>query len=390
MTDIEELLRESLRTAPGVTPAASDPMSVVAARVRRVRAWWGGGVAVAVAAAAIAVPLALAGGTAPGAGRLVPAAPTPTSTSTLPPGSEGPTVWDRRAAAVAAGGGWLWELQRDAGSNNGSGHLIKLDPATHKGQQSWAVAAPYDFMTYGLGRLWIWGGGDGAYPDGLLQVIDPSQDRSPAATVNRAGVGFGDVAFVNGDAWATTGDSVWQIDAAGHVLSRTPVGSSAGRIVAAGGSLWVGLPSDNAIQEVAPRVGGPGAHAGLTQATADGQLILLAGYGADQLVISNGDDVRTEPLPRAGGEGGPGDNSVPLPGKPTAVVELPNGHLVVAGGSENGPAGVYVLTAATFPGGCSSLCSGLGLPANVLSLVVNPAGGVELVLDDGTAEFWRP
>src|SRR4051794_18613875 len=90
MTDIEELVRESLRTAPAVTPSSSDPIGAVTTRVRRIRRVWGGGaLAMAAVAAAVVVPLSLASRTGGQGGGVLPSSPGPTP-SAVPAGL---TVW---------------------------------------------------------------------------------------------------------------------------------------------------------------------------------------------------------------------------------------------------------------------------------------------------------
>jgi len=262
MTDIEELVRESLRTAPAVTPSSSDPLGLVSRRVRRARALWGGGAVavVAVVVAAVVVPLSLRDSAGE---RLVPTRPSPTAS---PVARHGVTTWDKTAVAVAAGDGYLWEVRRDPAANDGSGSLVKVDPATHESLQQWDVRAPFDFMTYGLGHAWVWGGGDGGYPDGLLQTFDVSTTSGcPCTSTGYHGAGFGDVAFLGGHAWATAGSQVWEMAPGGGRLwshSFGP-GSAPGRVVAVGGRLFVQL-SPTSTQQLIPEGDGVGARLGVT------------------------------------------------------------------------------------------------------------------------------
>jgi hypothetical protein len=406
--DVEQLLRESLHTAPPVTPRTSDPLAEVARRVRRARAIWGGGTlaAAAVVAAAVVVPLSVVGGSPSGAGTLVPGgSPSPAASNA----GSGLAVWDRDAVDVASGGGWLWELQRNPKANDGSDYVVKVDPRTHEAVAKWDAEAPADYIAYGLGRVWVWGGGDGGYRDGRLQIVDaaPAETVScpaampsceagttvakPTPVVSRTGVGFADVAFLAGSAWATTGDSVWQIAPSGDVVSKTRVGPDAGRVVVAGGHLWVGFRASNAIGEYTPQPDGHGLTLGVTQSVMDASLRLLDAAGETGLLVSEGSLVQTERLPSYSGAGGPGDGAA-VPEVPVSGRMLADGGAVVLTVAGEGSAAVYRIPAAATTSSCPAGACVQRAPvgADVTRIAVNPVGGVEIVLDDGTVELWQP
>lgn len=381
MTDIEELVRESLRSAPPVIPSSSDPLGAVASRVRRARAWWGGGVAalVAVVVAAVVVPLSLRDSAS---GGLVPA-------TTV---RHGMTVWGHNAVAVTAGGGYLWELRRDGVASDGSGSLVKLDPRTHRQLSRWDVRAPFDFMTFGLGHVWVWGGGDGGYPDGLLQNFDASSsDGCQCNSVGNKDYGYAGVAFLDGHAWVTTGSAIWEMTAdAGRVVWSHGFGrgSGPGAVFAVGGRLFVQM-SPTTTQQLIPKAHGVGASLGDASAVSDGFEHVLGVEGSDTLLMSTGVDVEQW---HAYGTDFRGGNAVFDSGVGQAVV-LPNGDVVATTlGEENGSVapGIWLATAKADGSLCPTCVRRIAAGADVVSLVANPAGSVDFVLDDGTAQHWQP
>jgi hypothetical protein len=390
MTDIEELVRGSLRTAPGVTPSVSDPIAAVTSRVRRIlRVWGGGALAMAAVAAAVVVPLSLASRTGGQGGGVLPGSrgPTPSSSSS---GSSSPglTVWQQHdAAAVTAGGGWLWELERSPKAQDGSGHLAKVDPRTHAQVQKWNVAAPYDFVAYGLDHVWAWGGGDGGYPDGRLQVIDVASGAT--RTWTSPGRGFGGVAFLDGHAWVTAGSTIWEFDAGGrHKLSVTALGSGVtepAAIFAAAGKLEV-QTSSTSIQYVVPNPGGVGARLGDAQAVADATERLLGVQGSDIVLVSTGADVERQRVKTGEMEGNAVVNATVV-----AAVTLSNGDVLIAtGGETSAPSALWLATAKPDGTLCPDCVRKLADGLDIISLAANPGGGADFVLADGTAEHWQP
>lgn len=385
MTDIEELVRESLRTAPPVVPSSSDPLGLVSRRVRRARALWGGGVAalVAIVVTAVVVPLALRDSAS---GRLLPTTPSPTATTVR----HGVTTWDKTAVAVAAGDGYLWELRRDPSANDGAGFLVKLDPATHRALGQWDVRAPFDFMTFGLGHVWVWGGGDGGYPDGLLQTFNASSaDGCPCTAAGYHGAGYGGVAFLGGHAWVTVGPMLAELSPGGSQVwaHALPPGDAPGAVFAVGGRLFV-QTSPTSTQQMIPDADGIGAHPGLASSVADAVERMLAVQGTDTLLISTGTDVEqwrnygTETVSNAVLESGVGQ-----------AVTLPNGDVVVSTlGFENGSAAPALWLVTADAGGllCQTCVTKIAGDVSVVSLAVNPVGGVDFVLDDETAGHWQP
>src|SRR4051812_2371464 len=236
MNDIEGLLRESLHSAPTPQPRVTDPVATIERRANRARAFIASGAvaAIVVVTAAIVVPLQLAN-RADGPSRVGPIATEPPSKDDLP------QAWAKgNSELVTSGDGFLWNLHGDTASTSGDSVVDKVDPVSHRVLGSWKVAAPADFLAFGLHRVWVWGGGDGGYPDGELQVIDPS--GGPAGSLGNRHSAFNGVAFANGKAWATTGSVVWQLRPTDlEILSSTALHGETvqnGIITSETGQLW--------------------------------------------------------------------------------------------------------------------------------------------------------
>lgn len=384
MTDIEELVRESLRTAPFVSPASSDPVGLVSRRVRRVRALCGGVVAaVAIVVVAVVVPLSLRDSAS---GRLVPTTPSPSATASRP----GVTTWDNTAVAVTAGDGYLWELRRDPAANDGAGFLVKVDPVTHHSLGQWDVRAPFDFITFGLGHVWVWGGGDGGYPDGLLQTFKASSTNGcPCSSSNYHGYGVGDVGFVDGHAWVTAGPLISEMSPGGGQLWVHAIGSEngPGRVAALAGTLVV-QTSPTSLLQLIPEADGVGARFGQASVVMDATEQLLGAEGTDTLLVSTGADVE-----KWRGYRNEITSNVVLNAGIGHALALPNGDVVVSTlGSEDGSVRPALWLATADGGGalCPTCVTKIVDDVNVLSLAANPAGGVDFVLDDETAGHWEP
>ena len=290
MNDIEELLRDALQSAPTPEPRIGDPVASIERRAGRARAFIAGGAlaAVAVIAAAVFVPLQLTN-RSEGPSRLggptatQPPSPRPSSTNRAPQ-----AWWANGSVAVTSGGGALWHLRRVSKPNQQAYAVDRLDPANHQVLRTWDLQAPADFMTYGLGRVWVWGGGDGGYPDGLLQTINPVNNSTTA--MSNTHLAFNGVAFAAGKAWAISGRQVMELDPA-HSANQVgvvnlPADSRQNGIVATpSGQIWVATAKkwmriDPSSRRVVDTVqwSGPmfGAAGGDAIWTYDGRLIALS------------------------------------------------------------------------------------------------------------------
>ena len=239
MNDLETLLRESLQSAPMPQTRVGDPVAAVARRAARARAFIAGGALalVAVVTAAVVVPMQVTSRPHGGVSKLG----GPPTAVPVGPTSHAPTVWYKSGSvAMTSGGGYLWHLHRVASTTQEAYAVDRLDPASHQVLSTWTLQAPADFMTYGLGRVWVWGGGDGGYPDGLLQAVDPTG----ALTWSSTHEAFNGVAFAAGRAWAATGRELRVIDisASGRSVSTIvlPAPSVQNGVVATqSGQIWV-------------------------------------------------------------------------------------------------------------------------------------------------------
>ena len=284
MNDIEQLVRDSLRSTPVPQTQVADPVAVIGRRAARARAFFAGAAvaAAAVITAAIVVPLQLVD-REHGPGRVGPvSSPSPTA-STAP----APTTWaDPNLKEVVSGGRWLWTLAEVFGTNDSSLMVEKLDPLSHEARGKWPLAEPGSFLSYGLARIWVTGGGDGAYPDGALQVLDPR--TGSVHSLSSSHQQLSGVAFTAGHAWVLAGRAVWEVDADGRHVGTVVLPTEAtqrGIVATDSGQLWVQtsaswLRIDVSTQRVVDTVrwSGPmlGAAGGDAIWTYDGRLVALS------------------------------------------------------------------------------------------------------------------
>lgn len=386
MNDLETMLREALQSAPTPAPSISDPVASVTRRANRARAFITGG-ALAVAAvvtAAIVVPLQLGGNdrAAQLSGRPTPA-PSPTVATSAA------TPWPAKgASALAAGGGSLWSLRPDSTSVSGALYLDRLDPLTHANFGQYVVQAPATWLFYGLGRVWVTGGGDGAYPDGVLQVLNPANGSMRHLTsVHQQ---LSDVAFVAAHAWVLAGRAVWEVDTAGrHVGTVTlPVDAAQMGIVATdSGELWVQaatkswLRIDPASRRVVETVQWSGP--------------MLAAAGGSAIWTSTGGRlVALTPSLLHQGQSVAQGQRISFPGPVTDVARSGNGGLFVLASDgpdpESSTPTLYFLSAGQLAQGAAvdrrtpSVAAGAFLP-----VAPDGAGGVNYLSDQG-GMHWTP
>ncbi|MBV9098012.1 MAG: hypothetical protein JO079_08140 [Frankiaceae bacterium] len=403
MTDIEELVRESLRTAPAVVPSVSDPVAAVTGRVRRARTRWAGGaVAVVAVLAAVVVPVSLDSGTSVG-GRVVPAG---SPSASYPPGV---TEWQSSdAVAVTAGGGWLWELERNPKASDGSGYVVKVDPRTHEHVAKWDVAAPYNQLMYGGGVVWVWSTSthsDMVSLGGLVQAVDLTQadvvghfpvqlDRLDNLTILDQPSGVADALVV-------VGRKVVQLRARGGGISeiamlRAP-SDETGAVAATGaGDYWVssggqlleldlvlGADSTRLLygqpKKTVPWSGGLFGPAGpdAIWATDGTRLVALSPSLLDQGVsVAEGDRISL-----------PGYLAVLVPdGAGGVFVSIESSQVAVSGERP----GLYHVSKALMESGAAGIDSAPALPGITASELVAVGGGVDFASDSGAADHWQP
>jgi hypothetical protein len=234
MTQLEDLLRRALTEMPTPETSVADPVARVQRRVRRAGlALAGGALAVAAAvSAAVVVPLSLSGGSNDridvGTGPLAHASDV--------------TPWSApRSQAVTYGDGSVWTLDR---TTDGKRVVVRRDPGDGHTLSTTSVPVPADRIAFGIDRVWVYGGGDGASVD-LSQVssLDPSTGKVTTHFFGQKG-GPSGIAFVNGLAWVTlaNGDRVDALQSGDQLLqvASVAVPSRPTDIVSTGdGHLWV-------------------------------------------------------------------------------------------------------------------------------------------------------
>lgn len=385
MNDIDELLRDSLQSAPTPQTRVSDPVASVERRATRARALLAGG-AVAVAAivtAAIVVPLSLVDrGSGPSRVQVPPATHAPA------PASRQPQVWfTGGSVAMTSGGGSLWHLHRTPSTVKPGLEVDRVDPATHDVLRTYDVQMPADFIAYGLGMAWVWGGGDGGYPDGLLQAVDPTGTKA----WSNNGHAFNGVAFLDGKAWATTGSQVWVLDVThahgststivlpGATTQNGIVTTQSGELWVRAGKSWVRIdPTTNqvvdTVQWAGPMLGSAGGNRIWTSDSS--RLIAIAPaflhQGLAQALTTR----------------------IVVPGLVQALAPSSNGGLFVVAvdGRDpgNDPTNLYYLSARELAGGHPAIDRGTPHVADVSAYELAPdgQGGVDYAVDAGT--HWTP
>lgn len=240
MTQLDDLLRDALRSDVPASTGGADPVAQIERRVRRARVWLVSAATVSalVVAAGIAVPLAMVKPAHRSTDRVL-SAPAPTQDAqhiAWWPGTAG-------AATPVVGGGYAWTLAR-AATPDDVGVVAQRDASTGQLVASIDVPGPAEWLAFGLDRVWVAGGGDASNPDaGAISMIDPA---TKAVTTHH----YADrsrpsgVAFAGGIAWfgLYSSDRVdgfrpdAQLDPA--VSVRVP-GGPADVIATGEGRLWV-------------------------------------------------------------------------------------------------------------------------------------------------------
>jgi hypothetical protein len=336
MNGVEDLLRQSLQEMPAAT-SIGDPIAELDRRVRRARRRLavGGGVAAAVVAAAVVVPLALVN-SGDRAGVQIGGHPTPTATSTRPASLSqvriDGTVHGVATADLRGHSFVVMESGTDA-----TRRLVELN-ADRAIVQRWSVPDSALFVAHREGVLWVWGGGDGGYPDSQVTAIGVGSKNGATLSLGRGQAVQSLAITEGGDAWAVTVDQVVHLryrDGAVHVVERLPL-TGAQRIVAtsaADHALWV--QADTRLVELVPGSRGPGVTGVETSFHWAGALLGLGSDGEGLWVQSDTRQVALiEPLTLDPGVVDPGSafvtGPIDVPGRPTAVVPDGIGGLYVA------------------------------------------------------------
>jgi hypothetical protein len=264
MSQIEELLREALADSPTPPMSAPDPVGRLTRRVRTVRrrrfATASVLAAAAVTAAAVTPAVLLSNDAHP---RQAPPAHQPTPAPVQKSGSL--QTWrvpgvDVEGVTYAAGSVWL-SGSRASGNTEGW-RVVRMNPSTGKEISRVQVPGPVSWAAYGLGRIWLFGGGDGAFPQSVIDVLDPATGHLVASTTIPPSKGGPQpqVAFAHGSVWFPLGDvpELLRVTLTGHQLrtSTLVIGTTSASIAATGdGKLWLGR-AHGKVTEVLPTSSG--------------------------------------------------------------------------------------------------------------------------------------
>lgn len=262
MSRIEELLREALADAPTPQPSVLDPRTQVARRVRAARLRRYTAISVAAVAAVLAATLTPAllinGHSTP---------PPPGHRPSPAPGQGSLHTW-RVPGVYVEGATWaagsVWLSGSSVSSNAETWSLVRMTPAGREVSRS-TVPGPVIRAAYGLGRIWLYGGGDGAHPESVIDVLDPTTGHLVATTTVPPGRGGPQhVAFAHGSAWFALGDvpQLMRVTLVGGQLrtSTLAIATTNASIAATGdGQLWLGRENGK-VTEVLPA--GTGARLG--------------------------------------------------------------------------------------------------------------------------------
>src|SRR4051794_6248852 len=338
MTQLEDLVRQALAETPTQTMPTSDPVGTLDRRARRARRRLavGGGVAGAAVVAAVAGPLALVdrGDATP-----VQGAPPPTPSPSATPSTTAPAVATQVRLDGTVHGVATSDLRGHSFVVLESGidatrRLVELnaDGAT---VQRWSVPDSALFVAHRQGTLWVWGGGDGGYPDSQVTAIGVGSKAGATLSLGQGQAVQSLAITEGGDAWAVTVDQVVHLryrDGAVHVVERIPLIGAQRIVTSAEGTLWV--QADTQLVELVPGGAGPDRayrDVGFHWAGA----LLAAGTENNRLWL---DDARRQVVQIGALSFDPSVSGPPqyigppldVPGRPTAVVQDGIGGLYVA------------------------------------------------------------
>jgi hypothetical protein len=391
MTQIEDLVRQALAQTPTQTTPTSDPVGTLDRRVRRARrriALTAAGAAAAVVAAVV-VPLVTTGG-GHTAEVQVGHSPSPSPSATTRSVS-GADVWfDGNVYGMATNdaGGHAFVVTEQG--NGATRRLVELD-AQGKTVRHYTVPESALFVAHRDSSLWVWGGGDGAFPDSQVTALTVGSDATATLSLGRGQAVRSLAITKGGDAWAVTVDQVVHLrysQGAVHVVEQIPL-IGAQRIVASREeTLWV--QADTQLVELAPGAAGPDRafrDTGLHWAGA----LLAAGKEGNRLWVDIGSRqvVLLDPLtvdPRNIGPDAYAGPPLDVPGRPTALAEDGLGGLYVA--LAGGGVAFYSFAAVTAGGPPTDRLPSTAL--EVETMAATPDGSLLMQDFGGRLLHWKP
>jgi hypothetical protein len=387
MTQIEDMLRATLAETPTAS-TTTDPLTALDRRVRRARRRLalGAGVAAAAIAAAVVVPLAVLANDQPS--RVVVGDDQSPSPTPSPSGAaERADVWLTNGAhGVATNDARGHSFVVTEHGNGATRLLVELGPDGSE-LQHWTVPESALFVAQREGAVWIWGGGDGAFPTPIVTAVDVQSGTTASVELDQYGA-VTDLAITEGgSAWAVVADHVLQlraVDGKVTVVAVIPL-TGAQRIVSTvNGHLWV--QADTQLIELVP-TGAAGAEQGVTVHWA-GTLFAAAPEGERLWVENDSRQIALlDPLALSDGAGRASTDQ---------VLDLPAPASVIA------PDGIGGLFVAFLGGGLAyydpQAVRSDGPPAarlaratvDVETMATTLDGGVILQDYGGVAEHWLP
>lgn len=202
MSQVEELLRTALRNAPTPETSTGDPLADLERRLGRARKRlaWMAAAAVIVVVAGIVVPLSLIG---PGSS---PSGSDTASSQSWP---------DSRVTSLTSGGGYVWTVTDKPSPSHDRYYVQKRNPETGQVLASYLAGPSEEFVAYGAGEVWTWGGGDGGDPDGVVVVLT---DTGASETNANLGRGKGILTVANRIGMAFVGNVGYAVQENDHTI----------------------------------------------------------------------------------------------------------------------------------------------------------------------------
>jgi hypothetical protein len=376
MTRTEDLLQAALEGAATPPTRIPDPMADLDRRVSRARRRLSvvAAVGVFVVTAAVVVPLSLIDrGDATTAAR---PGPHPTT-----------AMWaSAHVVAVTAGGGSVWSLEEHATRAADHADIVQRDPFTGAVEKHWLVSSTYEFIAYGYGKVWVWGGGVSAAPESIAMTLDPTTGTRSATADLGFGNAFDSLVFAAGSAWAAVPERNRLISFGFQgVRSTANVTHLPGivSVVRIGGGLAT-IARDGLLSPIPEQLGPVNPNARI----AAGAHPWVPAAGTTFWVSNRHGDLYREDLARLRRAG----SAVTLPHVPLAVAADSSGGLYVAlvspSHAQAAPSLLYYSAAAL--GVASPRPTAIRSGDEIHRLAVDPAGGVVYTNSADALIHWNP